>query len=158
MWEMVESPGNELDLPKRGHRIIGAEGRGRNLGSTRIGGHRKYIQQGDPKELVLEAKLKREFPEGRQVKQSVVRKPERQFLELAIGRSLIRSPSCPLLPGTFCFVLKIPHHGNALNCGQTRTVGHSTEDPAKNDVKKSLVCKVTNFWKHHFPNVDKSMS
>lgn len=59
MWEMVESPGNELDLPKRGHRIIGAEGRGRNLGSTRIGGHRKYIQQGDPKELVLEAKLKR---------------------------------------------------------------------------------------------------
>lgn len=78
MWEMVESPGNELDLPKRGHRIIGAEGRGRNLGSTRIGGHRKYIQQGDPKELVLEAKLKREFPEGRQVKQSVVSKPERQ--------------------------------------------------------------------------------
>lgn len=113
---------------------------------------------GDPKELVLEAKLKREFPEGRQVKQSVVSKPERQFLELAIGRLLIRSPTCPLLLGTFCFALKIPHHGNTFSCGQTKTVGHSTEDLAKNDVKKNLVCKVPNFWKHRFLNVDKSMS
>lgn len=62
--EVVGSPGNEQDLPRRCCRIIGAEDRGRNPGK-RQGCRSNNIRREDLKEEVLEAKLSREFLEGR---------------------------------------------------------------------------------------------
>lgn len=106
---------------------------------------RKHIQQGNPGEEVLEAKLGREFLEGMQVTQAAVSKPKRQSLELAIGRSKFGYQFVWFCLELSVLALKTPHPGNALSFGQTRRVGHSPADLAKNDVKKSLACKVTNF-------------